>query len=156
MYTGRMKNFLNEFKEFAVKGSVVDLAIGIIIGTAFNKIVTSLVTDIVLPPIGLVLKKVNFSNLFVALDRKDYANLAEAQAAGAPTINYGMFLDNIISFTITAFVVFLLVRYMNKLRRKKEVAETKVAEIDSKNCPFCTRSIPIKATRCPECTSSLT
>jgi len=157
-----MREFIREFKEFAVKGNVFDLAVGVIIGTAFNKIVQSLVSDIMLPPIALVLKKVNFSNLYISLNRQEYSSLAEAQAAGAPTLNYGVFIDNLISFIITAFAVFLFVRYANKLRRRadqKEEAEAKAEEKKeaetTKDCPFCRRTIHKEATRCPECTSQL-
>ncbi len=114
-----MKKFLSEFKEFAVKGSVVDLAVGIIIGTAFNTIVNSLVKDIVLPPIGMLLNKVNFTNLYINLSNQEFASLAEAQAAEAPTINYGLFINNLLTFVITAFAVYLAVRWINRLRRQK-------------------------------------
>ncbi|MDD5083728.1 MAG: large conductance mechanosensitive channel protein MscL [Candidatus Moranbacteria bacterium] len=140
---------LKEFKEFAVKGNVVDMAVGIIIGTAFGKIVTSLVTDVVMPPIGLILNNVDFSNLYFNLSGTDYATLAEAQAAGAPTINYGLFLNASINFIIIAFVVFLLIKQVNRLRKTgKEAAKTI-------KCPFCTSAISKKAIRCPNCTSKL-
>lgn len=115
-----MKNIANEFKEFALKGSVVDLAVGIIIGTAFNKIVNSLVSDIIMPPLGLLLGGVNFSELFINLSRTNYQSLEEAQAAGAPTINYGIFLDHLVSFLLIGFSVFLVVKLMNKIRRDSE------------------------------------
>ncbi len=116
---------LKEFKEFAVKGNVVDMAVGIIIGTAFGKIVTSLVTDVVMPPIGLILNNVDFSNLYFNLSSTEYATLAEAQAAGAPTINYGLFLNASINFIIIAFVVFLLIKQINRLRKTdKEAAKS--------------------------------
>jgi large conductance mechanosensitive channel len=142
---------LKEFKEFALRGNVVDLAIGVIIGSAFGKIVTSLVSDVIMPPIGLLLGKVDFSNLFINLSGGDYATLAEAQEAGAVTINYGAFLNTIIDFLIVAFIIFLLIRQMNKLQKKEE----KPAEPTTKECPYCFTAIPIKAKRCPACTSEL-
>jgi large conductance mechanosensitive channel len=147
------KNFLKEFKEFAMKGNVIDLAVGIIIGSSFNTIVNSLVKDIILPPLGLILKRVDFSNLYVDLSRGGYHSLSEAQAAGAPTINYGLFINNLITFTITAFAVFILVKWINKLRRRQARAEEKTTDI--KPCPFCLSTIPLKASRCPHCTSEL-
>jgi large conductance mechanosensitive channel len=143
---------LKEFKEFAVRGNVLDLAIGVIIGAAFGKIVTSLVDDILMPPIGLLLGKVDFTNLFVDLSGKHYPSLAAAKAAGAPTVNYGVFLNAVLSFLIVALVVFLIVREFNKLRRGEEKP---AAEPVVKECPYCLSSIPIKATRCPHCTSEL-
>ena len=134
-----------EFKEFAVKGNVLDMAIGIIIGGAFGKIVTSLVNDVVMPPIGLILGRVDFNDLFVSLDRKPYASLALAKAAGAPTINYGMFINNILDFAIVAFVMFLIVRQFNRMRPP--------AEPTTKECPYCLSQIAVKASRCPHCTS---
>lgn len=143
---------LKEFKEFAMKGNVVDLAIGVIIGGAFGKIVTSLVNDVIMPPIGLLLGNVDFSNLFINLSGGEYASLAQAQEAGAVTINYGTFLNTIIDFLIVAFVIFLLIRQMNKLQKPKE---EKTAELTTKECPYCLSTIPIKATRCPACTSEI-
>jgi large conductance mechanosensitive channel len=148
-----LKNFFGEFKEFAVKGNVLDLAVGIIIGTAFNNVIQSLVKDIILPPIGLVLHKVDFSNLFVNLGGTHYANIADAQKAGAPTINYGLFINTLISFLVTAFAVFLVVRWMNVMRRRREAGKDLGPSI--KSCPFCFSDISIKATRCPQCTSTL-
>jgi large conductance mechanosensitive channel len=143
---------LKEFKELAVRGNVLDLAIGVIIGAAFGKIVTSLVDDIIMPPIGLLLGKVDFANLFLDLSGKHYPSVAAAKAAGAPTINYGIFLNAVLSFLIVAFVVFLIVRQVNKMRRGEEKpAEAPVV----KECPYCLSSISIKATRCPHCTSEL-
>jgi large conductance mechanosensitive channel len=147
----RMKNFVGEFREFAVKGNMVDLAVGLIIGTAFNKIVNSLVTDIILPPIGLLLKKADFASFFISLNGQYYPSFAEAQKAGAPTLNYGIFIDNVISFLITAFVIFLVVRQLNRIRRKRE----QVKSPTTKPCPYCHSVINIKATRCPECTSTI-
>jgi large conductance mechanosensitive channel len=147
-----MRNMLKEFREFVMRGNVVDLAVGFIIGAAFGKIVTSFVGDVLMPPIGLALGKVDFSNLFVNLSRTSYASLADAQAAGAPTINYGLFINTLIDFIIIAFVLLLIIRMMNQLQRKKEVAP---AEPTTKDCPYCFSTIPIKATRCPNCTSEI-
>lgn len=141
-----------EFKEFIMRGNVIDLAVGIIIGAAFGKIVTSLVNDIIMPPIGLLLGKVDFSNLFINLSGQPYATLAEAKDAGAATINYGLFINNVIDFLIVAVAVFLVVRAVNRLRRKPEAAP---AVPTTKECPYCFTAIPIKATRCPNCTSQL-
>lgn len=145
-----------EFKEFAMRGNVVDMAVGIIIGAAFGTIVKSLVSDVIMPPIGLLLGNVDFSNLYAVLKQGTtvgpYASLADAQAAGAVTINYGAFVNTIISFIIVAFAVFLLIRSINKLKRKK--AEP-AAEPTTKACPFCQSAIHVKATRCPYCTSEL-
>ncbi len=140
-----------EFREFAMRGNVVDLAVGIIIGAAFGKIITSLVNDILMPPIGLALGRVDFSNLFINLSGQPYASLAEAKAAGAPTINYGVFLNTLIDFIIVAFAIFLVIRFINQLRRQPEAA----AMPTTKECPFCASVIPIRATRCPQCTSTL-
>jgi large conductance mechanosensitive channel len=141
-----------EFREFAMRGNVVDLAVGIIIGAAFGKIVTSLVNDIVMPPIGLLLGRVDFSSLFINLSGQPYASLAEAKAAGAPTINYGVFLNTVIDFVIVAFAIFLLVRFINRLSRQ---LETTPSAPTTRECPFCLSSIPLRATRCPQCTSTL-
>ncbi len=142
-----------EFKEFALKGNVVDMAVGIVIGAAFGVIIKSLVTDIIMPPIGLLLGKVDFTNLFVVLkagkEAGPYLSLADAQRVGAVTLNYGAFINTIISFLIVAFAVFLLVRQMNKLRREEAPTPT------TKECPFCLSAIPLKATRCAHCTSEL-
>jgi large conductance mechanosensitive channel len=143
---------LKEFKAFAMRGNVVDLAIGVIIGGAFGKIVTSFVNDIIMPPIGLLLGDVNFADLFVALDGKAYESLAKAQEAGAPTLNYGAFINTIIDFIIIAFVIFLLVKQINRLTPKPAPA---LAEPTTKECPYCFTTIPIKATRCPHCTTDL-
>ena len=148
---------VKEFKEFAVKGNVVDMAVGIIIGGAFGTIVKSLVDDVLMPPIGLLLGGVDFSNFFVVLKNgakaaPPYAALADAKAAGAVTISYGLFLNAVISFLIVAFAVFMLVRSINALRRKEEAPP---AEPTTKECPYCMSSIAIKASRCPNCTSEL-
>ena len=140
---------LKEFRDFAMRGNVIDLAVGIIIGAAFGKIVTSLVNDILMPPIGVLLGQVDFSSLFVNLSGKHYNSIAEAKAAGAATINYGLFINTIIDFVIVAFAVFLLVRQVNRLARKPEPA----AAPTTKDCPYCASAIPLKATRCPHCTS---
>jgi large conductance mechanosensitive channel len=143
---------LKEFKEFAMRGNVADMAIGIIIGAAFGKIITSVVNDILMPPIGVLLGKVDFSNLYINLSGGEYPNLAAAKAAGAATINYGLFINTIIDFVIVAFVIFLLIRQMNRL--KKQPAPV-AAEPTTKDCPFCLSAIPIKASRCPFCTSEI-
>jgi len=148
---------LNEFKKFVMRGNVVDMAVGIIIGAAFGTIVKSLVSDIIMPPIGLLLGNVDFANLFAVLKEGakaagPYASLADAQAAGAVTINYGVFINTIISFIIVAFAIFLIIRKINELKKQEEAPP---AEPTTKDCPFCFTSIPIKATRCPHCTSKL-
>jgi large conductance mechanosensitive channel len=143
---------IKEFRDFIARGNVLDLAVAVIIGAAFGKIVTSLVNDIVMPPIGMLLGGVDFSSLFISLNGKAYASLAEAQAAGAPTINYGVFFNTIIQFLIVALVVFLIVRAINRMTAKKKVPE---ATPSAKDCPYCFTSIPIQATRCPNCTSQL-
>jgi large conductance mechanosensitive channel len=141
---------LKEFKEFAMKGNVVDMAVGIIIGAAFGRIVTSLVNDIVMPPIGLILGHVDFSTLFINISGTHYLTLAAAKAANAATINYGMFINDVIDFLIVAFVIFLIVRQVNRWRGPAPAP----API-TKDCPFCATAIPLKATRCPNCTSEL-
>jgi large conductance mechanosensitive channel len=141
---------LKEFKEFAMKGNVLDLAVGFIIGAAFGKIVTSLVSDVIMPPIGLILGKVDFSSLFLNLSGKSYSSLAEAKAAGAATLNYGVFLNNIVDFLIVAFAVFLLVRMVNRWNKPAPAAAP-----STKECPYCASAIPLKATRCPNCTSEI-
>jgi large conductance mechanosensitive channel len=146
-----------EFREFAMRGNVVDMAVGIIIGAAFGKIVESLVADVIMPPIGLALGSVDFTNLYIVLKEgatavASGAPLAEAKKAGAVTLNYGVFINFVISFVIVAFAVFMLVRTMNRLRRQEEAAP---AAPTTKDCPHCLSAIPIKATRCPHCTSEL-
>jgi len=143
---------LKEFKEFALKGNAVDLAIGVIIGAAFGAIVASLVSDIMMPPIGKALGGVDFSNLFVVLGDGTYASLADAQKAGAATVNYGVFLNKLINFLIVAFVLFMVVKAMNRLKREAPAPAPAPTE---KECPQCATSIPIKAKRCPHCTSNL-
>jgi large conductance mechanosensitive channel len=143
---------LKEFREFAVKGSVMDMAVGIIIGAAFGKIVSSLVNDVIMPPIGLLLGQVNFADLFISLRGGPYESLAQAKAAGAPTINYGLFINNVLDFTIVAFCIFLVIRQMNRIR-KALLPES--AEPTTKTCPECLSTIPIKAKRCAQCTSAL-
>ena len=147
---------LKEFREFAMRGNVVDMAVGIIIGGAFGTIVKSLVADVIMPPIGLLLGGVDFADLFVVLKEGTtagpYAALAQAKEAGAVTINYGLFINGVISFLIVAFAVFLLVKSINKMKRKEEAAP---AEPTTKECPKCFSAIPIKATRCPNCTSDI-
>jgi large conductance mechanosensitive channel len=141
---------LKEFRDFVTRGNVVDLAVGVIIGAAFGKIVSSLVTDIIMPPVGLLLNGVDFSNLFISLNGQAYATLADAQAAGAPTINYGNFINNVIDFLIIALVIFLMIRVINRMRQPAPAAAP-----TTKECPFCHTMIPLKATRCPNCTSDL-
>jgi large conductance mechanosensitive channel len=140
-----------EFRDFAMRGNVLDLAIGVIIGAAFGRIVTSLVNDILMPPLGVVLGRVDFSNLFFSLSDKHFNSLADAKAAGAATVNYGMFINNIIDFLIVAFAVFLLVKQINRFMPKPP----EPAPADAKDCPYCITSIPKAATRCPHCTSQL-
>jgi large conductance mechanosensitive channel len=140
-----------EFKEFALRGNVLDMAIGIIIGAAFGDIVTSFVNDILMPPIGVLLGNVDFTNLFINLSAGQYDTLAAAQEAGAATINYGVFFNTVIDFIIVAFVIFLLIRQINQMKRKEEEPSGPT----NKQCPYCLSTIPIKATRCPHCTSQL-
>jgi large conductance mechanosensitive channel len=146
-----------EFREFAMRGNVLDMAVGIIIGGAFGTIVKSMVDDVLMPPVGLALGNVDFSNLFVVLKEGSkaaapYAALADARAAGAVTINYGLFINSLVSFVIVAFCVFLLVRAMNRLKREEAAPP---AEPTSRDCPFCYSAIPLKASRCPHCTSEI-
>lgn len=145
---------LKEFREFAVKGSVIDLAVGVIIGGAFGKIVTSIVNDIIMPPIGRLLGKVDFKDLFIPLKPTDVKTLAEAKAQAVPVIAYGSFLNVVIEFTIIAFCVFLLVKGINMLKREQKQEEAAV-EPTTKDCPYCYSSIPVQATRCGHCTSQL-
>jgi large conductance mechanosensitive channel len=140
-----------EFKEFMMRGNVLDMAVGIVIGVAFGKIVTSFVEDILMPPIGRLAGRVDFSNLFVSLSGQHYGTLAAAKAAGAATINYGVFVNTVLNFLIVAFAVFLLIRQVNRLKRQPAAAPAPA----TKECPFCFSSIALKATRCAHCTSEL-
>lgn len=142
---------LKEFKEFALRGNVVDLAIGIVIGSAFGSIVNSFVNDILMPPIGVLLGNANFSQFFINLSRRQYESLDAAQEAGAATINYGVFINTIVNFAIIAFALFLMIRQVNRLQREEE----QPSEPTTKECPYCLTEIPIEATRCPNCTSHL-
>ncbi len=142
--------FVGEFKEFAMKGNVLDMAVGIIIGAAFGGIISSLVKDVIMPPLGLVLGRVNFTDLFISLDGKSYASLAVAQAAGAPTINYGLFINTIINFIIVALAIFVVIRRVNAMKRKPALPEPNTRE-----CPYCKESISKAAVRCSHCTSDL-
>ena len=144
---------LKEFKEFAMRGNVLDMAIGIIIGAAFGKIVTSFVSDILTPPIGKLTGNMDFSNLFIALSTESYQTIEAAKEAGVATINYGMFINTVIDFTIVAFAIFLLVKQVNRLKKAPVPAEP--TDPTEKECQFCASQIPIKATRCPRCTSQL-
>lgn len=142
---------LKDFKEFAVKGNVMDLAIGVIIGGAFGKIVTSLVNDLIMPLVGMLIGNVDFTNLYISLDGIDYGPLAAAQEAGAATFNYGLFLNTVIEFLIIAFSIFIVIRQISKLNKKEEVEEIPT----TKECPYCYTSIHVDAKRCPNCTSEL-
>ena len=144
-----------EFKEFAMKGNVIDLAIGVVIGGAFGKIVTSLVNDIIMPVVGSLVGKVDFSNLYINLSGQQFNSLQEAQAAGAATINYGLFLNNLINFLIIAFSIFIVIKQINKLKNFTMKKEEVKVEATEKDCPYCCTKIDIKATRCPHCTSVL-
>ncbi|MDD4580485.1 MAG: large-conductance mechanosensitive channel protein MscL [Methanothrix sp.] len=142
--------FIGEFKEFALKGNVLDMAVGIIIGAAFGGIVSSLVKDVIMPPIGMLMGGINFADLFIALDGKAYATLAEAQAAAAPTINYGLFINAIINFVIVALAIFVLIRQVNAARKKPVPPEP-----NTKECPYCKESVAKAAVKCPHCTSDI-
>jgi large conductance mechanosensitive channel len=144
-----MLAMLKEFREFVARGNVIDMAVGIIIGVAFGKIVTSLVNDMIMPPIGLALGRVDFNSLFIPL-KGSYPTIAAAKAAGAPTVNYGVFINSILEFLIIAFAVFILVKAVNRIKRKPEEKPA-----DTTECTYCCSKIPIKATRCPACTSQL-
>lgn len=141
---------LKEFRDFAMRGNVIDLAVGVIIGGAFGRIITSFVNDVLMPPIGLILGKVDFGNLFLSLNGQTYTTIAEAQAAGAPTLNYGLFINAAIDFIIVAFVIFLLIRTINRMHKPAPAVAPA-----TKECPYCFSTIPLKATRCPNCTSEL-
>lgn len=140
---------LKEFKSFAMKGNVIDLAVGVVVGGAFGKIVTSLVNDMIMPIMGVIIGNVDFTNLFITLNGMDYASLSEAQAAGAPTINYGIFINTVLEFLIISFSIFIVLKQLNKFKKKEAPAVT------TKKCPHCFTDINIKATRCPNCTSVL-
>jgi large conductance mechanosensitive channel len=142
-----------EFKEFAMKGNVLDMAVGIIIGAAFGKIVTSFVSDVLMPPLGLLLGKMDFSSMFVDLSGQHIQTLKAAKEAGAATLNYGIFINTIIDFLLVAFAVFMLVKQIN--RAKRQPAAAPAAAPTTKDCPFCVTAIPIQALRCPHCTSQL-
>ena len=143
---------LQEFKKFALQGNVLDMAVGIIVGASFGKIITSLVNDVLMPPIGLLVGRVDFSSLYVNLSGNPYTSLAEARAAGAPTVNYGLFLNHVLDFVIVAFVIFLLVKQINRLKSQKAAPATAPT---TRDCPRCLSIIPIRATRCAFCTSDL-
>jgi large conductance mechanosensitive channel len=138
-----------EFKEFAMRGNVLDMAVGIVIGAAFGRIITSFVEDILMPPMGMLLGKVDFSNLYWSLTGKTYDSLAAAKAAGAATLNYGLFLNHLVNFLIIAFAIFLLIRQVNRFKREAPAAPA------TKDCPYCLSAVPIKATRCGHCTSQI-
>jgi len=149
-----MKKMLNEFKQFAIKGNMIDLAVGMIIGTSFNKIVSSLVNDMIMPLLGIFTGKIDFAKLYIALDGNAYESLAAAEEAGAACFKYGAFLAGLLDFLIMAFIVFLFVRGINKLREANKEPEAPKAPT-TKICPFCKSEISIEATRCPHCTSEL-
>jgi large conductance mechanosensitive channel len=142
---------LKEFKEFAMKGNVLDMAVGVIIGAAFGKIVSSFVSDVLMPPLGLLLGRMDFSNLFINLSSTAYATLADAKKAGAPTLNYGLFVNTVIDFVIVAFVIFLMVKQVNRMRAPAPAPPP----APTRDCPMCTSAIPMKAKRCPQCTADL-
>jgi len=141
---------LKEFKEFAMRGNVLDMAVGIVIGAAFGRIVTSLVNDVIMPPIGLLMGKVDFSSLFINLSGTAYSSLGEAKKAGAPVVGYGAFLNTVFDFVVVAFVIFLVIKQVNRFKKQPAPAAP-----DTKPCPYCLSAIPIKATRCGHCTSQL-
>ncbi len=143
---------LREFKQFALQGNVLEIGVGLIMGAAFGKVVSSLVNDVLMPPIGLLVGNVDFSSLFLSLSGRRYASLAEAKAAGAPTLNYGLFLNNVLDFLIVAVAIFLLIRQVNRLKLR---TPTTAGAPTTKECPRCLSAIALKATRCPHCTSEL-
>jgi len=148
-----MIGILKEFREFAVRGSLVEFAVGIIIGAAFNSVVASLVEDVLMPPIGWLIGNTDFANLYLNLGSQDYESLQMAQAAGAPTINYGIFLNALIGFLLTVWIIFFIVKYINRLRRGKEKGDTPAPA--TRSCPYCTKEIAQEATRCPHCTAEI-
>lgn len=143
-----------EFKTFAMRGNVIDLAVGVVIGAAFTSIVNSLVNDVIMPPIGLILRGVDFKNLYISLDGTEYPSLAAAQEAGAATLNYGLFINNVINFLIIAFVIFLVVRQINRLK-SKFIKQEEAKAPETKTCPECLSEIPIAAKRCKYCTTPI-
>jgi large conductance mechanosensitive channel len=142
---------LKEFKAFAMRGNVIDMAVGIIIGAAFGRIVGSFVKDIIMPPVGKLMGSVDFSNLFINLSDRAFETLADAQAAGAPTINYGLFINTVLDFIIVAFAIFIVIKQMNRLKR-----EPPPADPTTRDCPWCLSQIPVKATKCAHCTADVT
>jgi large conductance mechanosensitive channel len=142
-----------DFKAFVLRGNVLDLAVAVIIGTAFGKVITSLVNDIIMPPLGLLLGRVDFSSLFISLSGVPYASLPDAQAAGAPTLNYGVFIKALVDFLIVALVIFILVRVVTRAQQAR--ASKAPPALTTRECPFCTSTISLKATRCPQCTTEL-
>ena len=150
---GFIKEVGSEFKKFALRGNVIDLAVGVIVGAAFNKIVSSLVSDTVMPPLGFILGRVDFSDLYFALSTQKFESLAKAKEAGVPVVSYGMFINALIAFIITAFAVFVLVKFINKLQAKNEKEPEKTAT--SRPCPFCFTAISVKAKKCPACTADI-
>lgn len=149
------RTLMKEFKEFAMRGNVIDMAVGIVVGTAFTKLVSSLVDNLVMPPLGLLMGKMDLSNYFIALDGQDYATLSEAEEYGAPVLKYGMVINQVIDFIILAFVIFLVIRQINRIRRRMEAQRAKPQEPTTKACDYCFSTVSIKATRCPHCTSHL-
>ncbi|MBS3812132.1 MAG: large conductance mechanosensitive channel protein MscL [Halanaerobiales bacterium] len=145
---------LKGFKKFILRGNVIEMSVGIIIGLAFNKIITSFVNDILMPPISLIIGKVSFSNLYINLSQKEFESIAEAEAAGVPIIKYGLFINTLLDFFIVAFVLYLVINYYNKLKERKKEEEIEAAP-DTKVCPYCYSNINIKAVRCPNCTTKL-
>lgn len=143
---------LKDFKDFIMRGNVLDLAVAVIIGGAFGKVITSLVNDVLMPPLGSLLGKVDFSNLFISLSGTPYASLTDAKTAGAATVNYGLFLNNVVDFVIVAFAIYFIIRAVNRLQKAKTAPPSKPT---TKDCPYCLSNIPIKAIRCPYCTSQL-
>ncbi|MPY69881.1 MAG: large conductance mechanosensitive channel protein MscL [Alphaproteobacteria bacterium] len=146
---------LHEFREFAARGNVVDLAVGLVLGTAFGAIVNSLVNDILMPPIGWLTGGIDFSGLYVVLGSGEYASLGAAKQAGAATINYGVFINTILTFLIVSFAMFIVVRQMNRLRRRQDSPSEPSPGPATRNCPYCISTIPSAATRCPQCTSPI-
>ena len=146
----KKNNIFKEFSSFVQRGNAIDMAVGIIVGSVMTGVVNSLVKDVIMPPIGLLIGKVDFTELYINLSGKDYGSLAEAKAAGAATINYGLFINNVINFLIIAFCIFLVIKQVNRFTKRKEEAP-----VTTKECPACFSAIPIKATRCSACTSYL-